>query len=97
MRKRLSDYRTGYFATDYIVYGDDQQEVKGEAYIHRWRLEPRAEDMEKWKRGELVEPQKANSVLHRSGNLQRNGALTLLLVSTTGRKRLNRRVSKMPL
>jgi hypothetical protein len=58
MRKRLSDYRTGYFATDYIMYGDEQQEVKGEAYIHRWRLEPRAEDLEKWKRGELVEPQK---------------------------------------
>lgn len=58
MRKRLADYRTGYFATDYIVYGDEQQEVKGEAYIHRWRLEPKAEDVEKWKRGELVEPQK---------------------------------------
>ncbi|HEY1201600.1 MAG TPA: DUF5117 domain-containing protein, partial [Niastella sp.] len=53
-----ADYRTGFFATDYIVYGDEQQEVKGEAYIHRWRLEPRAEDLEKWKRGELVEPKK---------------------------------------
>lgn len=58
MRKRLFDYRTGYFATDYTVYGDDQQQVKREAFIHRWRLEPRAEDRDKWLRGELVEPQK---------------------------------------
>jgi hypothetical protein len=58
MRKRLFDYRTGYFATGYAIYGDDQQEVKSEAFIHRWRLEPKAEDLEKWKRGELVEPQK---------------------------------------
>jgi hypothetical protein len=58
MRKRFFDYRVGFFASDYVVYGDEQQQVKEDVYIHRWRLEPREEDMEKWKRGELVTPKK---------------------------------------
>jgi hypothetical protein len=58
MKKRYYDYRVGYFASDYNLFSDDQQQVKEEVYIHRWRLEPKPEDMEKWKRGELVEPVK---------------------------------------
>ncbi|WP_220399674.1 zinc-dependent metalloprotease [Filimonas effusa] len=58
MKKRYFDYRVGYFASDYNLFGDDQQKAETETYIHRWRLEPRAEDLEKWKRGELVEPAK---------------------------------------
>ena len=58
MKKRYFDYRVGYFASDYNLFSDEQQQVKTETYIHRWRLEPRAEDLEKWKRGELVEPAK---------------------------------------
>ncbi len=27
-------------------------------FVHRWRLEPKPEDIEKYKRGELVEPAK---------------------------------------
>ena len=27
-------------------------------FIHHWRLEPKDEDIDKWKRGELVEPKK---------------------------------------
>ena len=34
MRKRLFDPRVGYFASDYTVYGDDQQKVKTETFIH---------------------------------------------------------------
>ncbi|MGS0525846.1 zinc-dependent metalloprotease [Zobellia nedashkovskayae] len=34
----------------------DQQQVDRNTYIHRWRLEPKAEDSLKWKQGELVEP-----------------------------------------
>jgi len=58
MRKRLLDTRVGYFASSYVVYADKQQKAETETFIHRWRLEPRAQDLEKWKRGELVEPEK---------------------------------------
>lgn len=58
MKKRYFDYRVGYFASDYRLFSDDQQQVKDEVYIHRWRLEPKPGDMDKWKRGELVEPAK---------------------------------------
>ena len=58
MRKRLFDARVGYFASEYTMYGDDQQRVETSTFIHRWRLEPKDEDIEKWKRGELVEPKK---------------------------------------
>jgi hypothetical protein len=56
--KRLVDQRVGFFADDYVVYADDQQKVDEENFIVRWKLEPKPEDMEKWKRGELVEPVK---------------------------------------
>ncbi len=58
MEKRYFDPRVGYFASSYYEYGDDQQRVNRQTVIHRWRLEPKAEDLEKWKRGELVEPTK---------------------------------------
>ena len=58
MRKRLFDSRVGYFASQYTVYGDDEQRVEESEFIHHWRLEPKDEDVEKWKRGELVEPKK---------------------------------------
>jgi hypothetical protein len=58
MRKRLFDPRVGYFASEYTVYGDDEQRVEQSEFIHHWRLEPKEEDIEKWKRGELVEPKK---------------------------------------
>ena len=56
MQKRLYDARVGYFASSYLEYGDDQQKVDRNTYIHRWRLEAKAEDSLAWKRGELVEP-----------------------------------------
>lgn len=58
MKKRLFDPRVGYFADNYTVYGDNQQKVKDDIFIVHWRLEPKPEDMDKWKRGELVEPKK---------------------------------------
>lgn len=56
MKKRIYDERVGYFASSYLEYGDDQQRVDRNTYIHRWRLEPKPEDSLKWQRGELVEP-----------------------------------------
>lgn len=58
MRRRLFDNRVGYFANRYTLYGDNTQEVKDYDFITRYRLEPRDEDVEKYKRGELVEPKK---------------------------------------
>lgn len=58
MVRRLFDPRVGFFADDFVVYSDDQQKVDNQVFAVRWRLEPRPEDMEKYKRGELVEPAK---------------------------------------
>ena len=58
MKKRKFDPRVGFFADDYTVYSDDQQQTKQNVFIVRWRLEPKEEDLEKYKRGELVEPKK---------------------------------------
>jgi hypothetical protein len=58
MQRRMNDPRVGFFAEDYTVYSDDQQKVENESFVVRWRLEPKKEDIEKWKKGELVEPTK---------------------------------------
>jgi hypothetical protein len=58
MQQRWFDPRVGYFAGGYSEFSDDQQGVKDIRFIARWRLEARPEDVEKQKRGELVEPVK---------------------------------------
>ena len=59
MRPRYFDQRVGYFTESHREYSDDQQQVKRRYMITRWRLEPKsAEDVERMKRGELVEPKK---------------------------------------
>ena len=58
MMKRMFDPRVGFFADDFVTFNDDQQKVDDDIFIVRWRLEPKDEDIEKWKRGELVEPKK---------------------------------------
>lgn len=58
MRKRYADPRVGYFTEHYTDYGANPHGVKVVNYIKRWRLEPRPEDVERYMRGELVEPQK---------------------------------------
>ncbi|HNR74622.1 MAG: Matrixin [Bacteroidetes bacterium OLB12] len=57
-RKRLFDARVGYFANGYTVYGEESQKSETEVFAVRWLLEPKTEDIEKMKRGELVEPKK---------------------------------------
>ena len=56
MQQRLFDPRVGYFADGYSRFTDDQQGVESLRFITRWRLEARPEDVERQKRGELVEP-----------------------------------------
>ncbi|MGN7720393.1 zinc-dependent metalloprotease [Chitinophaga sp. 22620] len=58
MQPRYFDPRVGYFATSLTDFDADPQGVKRLTMVTRWRLEPKAEDLEKWKKGELVEPKK---------------------------------------
>ena len=58
MRSRTFDPRVGYFTDNFVEFNDKQQQVKRRSVIARWRLEPKEEDIEKMKRGELVEPKK---------------------------------------
>lgn len=58
MMRRYYDPRVGYFADQYNEFSDKQQRVRNKKFITRWRLEPKPEDVERMRRGELVEPQK---------------------------------------
>lgn len=58
MQPRYYDPRVGYFSVGYTDFDANPQGVERTALIKRWRLEPKEEDMEKYKRGELVEPKK---------------------------------------
>jgi len=58
MKRRYYDQRVGWFTTSQTDYGIDNQEAETVRYLDRWRLEIKDEDIEKFKRGELVEPKK---------------------------------------
>jgi hypothetical protein len=58
MKARYFDPRVGYFAVGYTDFDLNPQGVKEIELVKRWRLEPKPQDMAKYKRGELVEPQK---------------------------------------
>ncbi len=58
MKPRYFDPRVGYFTVGYTDFDANPQGVEAVRLVKRWRLEPRDEDMEKYKRGELVEPKK---------------------------------------
>lgn len=58
MRPRYYDDRVSFFTTNFTDYDADPQGVKDVSLITRWRLEPKPEDMEKYKKGILVEPRK---------------------------------------
>ncbi len=58
LQSRYFDPRVGYFAVGYTDFDANPQGVKSISLIKRWRLEPKDEDLEKYKRGELVEPKK---------------------------------------
>ncbi|WP_196890137.1 zinc-dependent metalloprotease [Aureivirga sp. CE67] len=58
MKRRYFDERVGWFTSSQIDYGAKAQKSKRITYLDRWRLEVKDEDIEKFKRGELVEPKK---------------------------------------
>jgi len=64
MKRRYYDERVGWFTTSQTDYGIDNQEAETVKYLDRWRLEVKDEDIEKFKKGELVEPKKTNSILY---------------------------------
>ncbi len=55
---RYSDERVGYSEQLRTDLDQDPQRIKKVGIINRWFLEPRAEDLDKYEKGELVEPKK---------------------------------------
>ena len=58
MKRRYFDERVGWFARGQTDYGLKDQRSKRVKYLDRYRLEVKDEDIEKFQRGELVEPKK---------------------------------------
>ncbi|WP_461533222.1 zinc-dependent metalloprotease [Sinomicrobium sp.] len=58
MTPRFMDKRVGYFTEKHWYFNDEQHAMKKQELITRWRLEPKPEDVERYLKGELVEPAK---------------------------------------
>jgi hypothetical protein len=58
MQARYFDPRVGFFAVGYTDFDANPQGVKNISLVKRWRLEPKPADIEKYNKGELVEPAK---------------------------------------
>ncbi len=58
MKRRYFDERVGWFTSSQTDYGLADQKSKSLEFLDRWRLEVKDEDIEKFKRGELVVPKK---------------------------------------
>ena len=58
MPRRLQDNRVGFFNDMKELYTSGHDRIVERAYINRWRIRPKQEDMERYFRGELVEPEK---------------------------------------
>lgn len=58
MMRRNFDERVGWFTSRQVDYGLEVQKSKTVTFLDRWRLEVKDEDIEKFKRGELVAPKK---------------------------------------
>ncbi len=57
MKIRFADDRIGYSSENRRKY-ESEKPVISQKYIDRWRIEPSAKDLAKYKRGDLVVPQK---------------------------------------
>ena len=58
MRRRAFDARVGFFANSFTSFDENKQGSEKEVFAVRWKMEPKPADVEKMKRGELVEPLK---------------------------------------
>ncbi|WP_432713646.1 zinc-dependent metalloprotease, partial [Pedobacter sp.] len=58
MTPRFADKRVGLFSTPRWYFSDAQHKMETRELVTRWRMEPKAEDRERYLKGELVEPVK---------------------------------------
>ncbi len=58
MQARYLDPRVGYFTVGFTDFDLDPQGVKQVSLVKRWRLEPKPQDLARYNKGELVEPEK---------------------------------------
>lgn len=58
MRPRYADPRIGYFSERRRLYTEKEDGIKEYEIINRWDIQPKPEDVERYKKGELVEPAK---------------------------------------
>ncbi len=58
MPMRYQDNRVGFFYNDKSIFSSDKDNIDNKTFIHRWRLQPKPEDMDRYMKGELVEPMK---------------------------------------
>src|SRR6187551_1478281 len=56
MQSRYADPRVGYYSENYKIFSDAQQKVEEKNFIVRHRMEPKQEDMQRYLKGELVDP-----------------------------------------
>jgi len=56
MQARHADPRVGFYSENYKLFSDEQQKVEEKTFIVRQRVEPKPEDLERYRKGELVEP-----------------------------------------
>jgi len=56
MQSRHADPRVGYYSENYKIFSDAQQKVEEKNFIVRHRMEPKPEDIQRYLKGELVEP-----------------------------------------
>lgn len=58
MKPRYADARVGYFTTGIMNYDKNPEQVEMQSMANRWRIEPKSVDLERYLRGEIVEPEK---------------------------------------
>ena len=58
MKMRLQDNRVGFFSSDKSLFTSQKDKVVPLTFIHRWRLEPKEDEIANYLKGELVEPKK---------------------------------------
>lgn len=57
MAPRFADKRVGFFTEKYWHFNDQQHAMEEKEFITKWNLEPKQEDIERYLKGELVEPE----------------------------------------
>ena len=67
MRPRYGDSRIGYFDESKRFYTEKKDGLQELTYINRWDLQPKPEDLERYKQGELVESGTHDALVKQGG------------------------------